>query len=83
MEKAKKEVDVKIKEAGENAMYETGVFGLNSELVRVLGRLRFRTSYGQNVLRHSIETSHLAGIMASEFGRKRGRCASARVCCTI
>ncbi len=68
VEKARKEVDVKIKEAGENAMYETGVFGLNPELVRILGRLRFRTSYGQNVLRHSIEVSNLAGIMAAELG---------------
>ncbi|MCH5350374.1 MAG: ribonuclease Y [Clostridiales bacterium] len=68
VEKAKKEVDVKIKEAGENAMYETNVMGLNPELVRILGRLRFRTSYGQNVLRHSIEVSHLAGIMAAELG---------------
>ncbi|MCX4312278.1 MAG: ribonuclease Y [Clostridia bacterium] len=68
VEKAQKEVDVKVKEAGENAMYETGVFGLNPELVRILGRLRFRTSYGQNVLRHSIEASNLAGIMAAELG---------------
>ncbi len=68
VEKAQKEVDVKIKEAGENAMYETGVFGLNPDLARILGRLRFRTSYGQNVLRHSIETSNLAGIMAAELG---------------
>lgn len=74
VEKAQKEVDVKVKEAGENAMYETGVFGLNSELVRILGRLRFRTSYGQNVLRHSIETSHLAGIMAAELGANISLC---------
>lgn len=74
VEKAKKEVDVKIKEAGENAMYETGVFGLNPELVRILGRLRFRTSYGQNVLRHSIEASHLAGIMAAELGANVSLC---------
>ncbi|MBD5131693.1 MAG: ribonuclease Y [Clostridiales bacterium] len=68
VEKAQKEVDVKIKEAGENAMYETGVFGLSPELVKILGRLRFRTSYGQNVLRHSIEASNLAGVMAAELG---------------
>ena len=74
VEKAQKEVDVKVKEAGENAMYETSVFGLNPELVRILGRLRFRTSYGQNVLRHSIETSHLAGIMASELGANVSLC---------
>ena len=71
VEKAQKEVDVKVKEAGENAMYETGVFGLNPELVRILGRLRFRTSYGQNVLRHSIEASNLAGIMAAELGDRK------------
>lgn len=74
VEKAQKDVDVKIKEAGENAMYETGVFGLNPDLSKILGRLRFRTSYGQNVLRHSIETSHLAGIMAAELGANVSLC---------
>ena len=68
VEKVKKELDQQIKEAGEAATYECGVFGLHPEIVKLLGRLKFRTSYGQNVLRHSIEVSHLAGVMATELG---------------
>ena len=68
VEKVKKDLDAQIKEAGEAAMFDCGIFGLHPEIVKLLGRLKFRTSYGQNVLKHSIEVSHLAGVMATELG---------------
>ena len=68
VDKARREVEHKIKQEGERAVLETNVHGLNHELVKLLGRLRYRTSYRQNVLNHSIEVAHLAGIMASELG---------------
>ena len=68
LKKAREEISLKIKEAGEAAAYEVGVAGLTPDLLRVLGRLKFRTSYGQNVLRHSIEVANLAGMLASELG---------------
>ena len=68
VEKAQKEVDASVKQAGERATFEVGIHGIHPELVKLLGRLRYRSSYGQNVLKHSIEVAFLAGIMAEELG---------------
>ncbi|MBR3837255.1 MAG: ribonuclease Y [Clostridia bacterium] len=68
VDKAKKEVDAIIKSEGEQAVLSCGIHSMNSELIRLLGRLRFRTSYGQNVLKHSVEVSYIAGMIADELG---------------
>ncbi|MDR3318854.1 MAG: ribonuclease Y [Clostridiales bacterium] len=74
VEKTRKEVEIQIKESGEHAMFDTGVYNLHPELVKLLGRLKFRTSYGQNVLKHSMEVAHLAGLMAVELGADVALC---------
>lgn len=68
VERAQKDVEASIKEAGENAVFESGIINLHPELTKILGRLKFRTSYGQNVLKHSLEVCHIAGLLASELG---------------
>lgn len=68
VEKCRREVELVIKQSGEQAVFETGIHGINPELIKLLGRLRYRTSYGQNVLIHSLEVAHIAGIIADELG---------------
>ena len=78
VEKAQREVEATIKQEGERAIFETGVHGVHQELLKLLGRMRYRTSYGQNVLAHSIEVSHIAGLLASELGLSTQQIAQAK-----
>lgn len=68
VKKARKEVEKEIRDAGEQAAFETGIHNLHPEIIKLLGRLKYRTSYGQNVLKHSLEVAHLASVMAAELG---------------
>ena len=68
VEKAQKDVEAEIKEAGENAVYESGIIGIHPEIIKTLGKLKYRTSYGQNALKHSLEVCHIAGLLAGEIG---------------
>ncbi|KUK53030.1 MAG: Ribonuclease Y [Desulfotomaculum sp. 46_296] len=68
VDRAQKEIEVQVREAGEQASFQTGVHGLHPEMVNLLGRLKYRTSYGQNVLKHSVEVAHLGGLIAAELG---------------
>lgn len=77
VERAKKDIVKIVKEAGEQATYEVGVAGLHPDLIRILGQLKFRISYGQNILQHSIETAHLAGMLAAEIGADVNLCKKA------
>ncbi len=78
VEKARKEVETVIKQEGDRALFDTGVHGVHAELVKLLGRMKYRTSYGQNVLNHSIEVAHIAGLLAGELGMKQNAITAAK-----